>query len=507
MVLSVERHTCQVRSHGSFQLELKLEYRPTQGTAKRDDYEVDLYLFTPPQLGMGRGLLTTDLIFADLVSYTRYRTPRIELARLASDDCEASPLRRIRDALGTGEDGEAVDADLVLYELRTLVNIYRAQTRDRRHAIRDGLGARTLSVRAAERAMRQLLEDADTLRRAFRGVEPLFLNAGIAESLRQGYAWADEILSIRTEKNAIRLEETARVFGLSDELRAACQERVASCEKHRRARGYLTVVVPGEPRQNEVFVYRDGLLKKWAQSAMYMTMAPSRTLKQVANFLFGVAAALAMAFAVLASVLATRWFPANSLSWALLAVLAYVFKDRIKDGLRAVFLKAIPRLVAHRVQHLVDPRHGQKVGTTRERVRFPTAEEIPLDVRRLRYTDSDPLRALSSVDDLLHYQKSIRVDTQTLFAHHTRVCALAEVLRLDLRRWSRRMDEPQDRLVLFDGDARQELVADRVYHVAAVVSVRSGGEVGRAPSLYRYRVVMNRLGILRVEAVGSSILV
>lgn len=497
------------RKHGERQLELELVYplarsgareTPGNGRAAEEAYALDVFFFTPYQLGVTKARFAVETFFGDLVSYTRYRTPQMELERIVDPRCEASPVNRIRRSLAERDPGLGVDETTISLELRTIVNIYRSQTRDRRHAIRDGLQAGRLTTEEVEGHARRLLEDMRAVCDSVRSLAPLFLNAGIPEGVRDGYRRTDEILSIRSEKNFFRLyrdiEEVPGLEGLRDELR----QRTKDEESGRRGRGYGTWVDPEDPRRNERFIYHDGALKKWSESCMYMTVSPSRTLSRVLQVLFAVAAAIAMAFAVFASILAARWFPEGSTTWALVAVLAYAFKDRIKDGLRAAFLRALPRLVADRVQHLAVPKTGVRVGRSRERVSFPIAREVPADVIRLRYGQPDPLRAVSPPEDVLHYHKDIRIDSRPVVEAEPRTDALVEILRLDLREWCARMDEPEDRLQWFDEEVLRKLSADRVYHVSAVVRLTSAHDPPGGPAtLFRYRLVLTRRGLLRVE--------
>jgi hypothetical protein len=79
---------------------------------------------------------------------------------------------------------------------------------------------------------------------------------------------------------------------------------------------------------------------------MYMSSEQSRSVSRVGHVIAGVAAAVAMSFAVIATFLAGRLFAAYSIPWALLIVVSYIFKDRIKEVLRSILIRLVPRLIA-----------------------------------------------------------------------------------------------------------------------------------------------------------------
>jgi hypothetical protein len=95
-------------------------------------------------------------------------------------------------------------------------------------------------------------------------------------------------------------------------------------------------------------------------------------------------------------------------------VLAYIFKDRIKELLRAFFIRYIPNLVSDRMEDLIDPAIGSKVGVSRARVRFCDALSAEADILRIRNQTTKPFRHVLKPENVIHFQKEIHLNSSLL---------------------------------------------------------------------------------------------
>ena len=91
--------------------------------------------------------------------------------------------------------------------------------------------------------------------------------------------------------------------------------------------------IPKEGSDNEEYLYRESVLKKIMASILFLRTSVKREGVFLEQMLFGLAAGLAMAFATFIAfysrtVVAIKDF---SLGFFVVLVVAYMFKDRIKD--------------------------------------------------------------------------------------------------------------------------------------------------------------------------------
>ena len=134
-------------------------------------------------------------------------------------------------------------------------------------------------------------------------------------------------------------------------------------QNHGLEMGYLSPAPDSGEREMEQRIYREGVLKKWAQSVLYLTHEESPAGRNLNHVVAGIAAAVAMSFAIVSTVAAERFFPGRGLPWAVVLVVAYIFKDRIKESLRGILIRTFPSLVIdHRVR-LTDRINGSRAGS------------------------------------------------------------------------------------------------------------------------------------------------
>ncbi len=262
---------------------------------------------------------------------------------------------------------------------------------------------------------------------------------------------------------------------------------------------YPSVVCADTPIQNEVALYRGHMLKKWSESAMYMGRTPNRMASQVGQVLMGIAAGAAMAFAVTAAFLTDQLFATYSLPWALMIILAYIFKDRIKELLRAFFIRYVPHLVSDRMEDLIDPAIGRKVGVSRARVRFADARSVPADVLRIRNQTTNPFRHVLKPENVIHFQKEIHLNSPRLADAHARLESITEIIRMRLSSWFTMLDEPLESRDRIEGDEIITVECRRVYHVHLVLKLSEKGREDQA-SIYHYVIIITRDGIERIDS-------
>jgi hypothetical protein len=115
------------------------------------------------------------------------------------------------------------------------------------------------------------------------------------------------------------------------------------------------------------------------------------------------------------------------------------------------------------------------------------------------------LEAEGAPDLVLRYQKSVTLYTDRVFRLHQRANSVNEILRFSVQRFLHRMDEPRKALVPPPAGALAELpaltsvAAPKTYIVGLAIGVRSGKGPGDEGHWARFRLVLTREGIQRIE--------
>ena len=242
------------------------------------------------------------------------------------------------------------------------------------------------------------------------------------------------------------------------------------------------------------------MLKKFCVSVLYLSEETLPAVGRARQALYAVAAAIAMAFTVLAAWLVGRFYPTNSLPFAIVAIVAYAFKDRIKDFLRDLSARLLPMWTSDRSIKLTDPQYGMEVGRTRENLYWLDRARLPEDILKARqYRDPLEQAVAEPTEVILHYAKKVRIRTRRIYESHERSVAIDEILRMQVSRWLERMDDPEKRLLKLrrGGDGVTGIPAARVYDVNLVIRLTSFRD--RSVTLLRALLVLSRNGIERIE--------
>ena len=350
------------------------------------------------------------------------------------------------------------------------------------------------------------------LRSAFWPFEPV-CHVDLVHAMRN----ADEYMSLYLEERlALLVRASDRVPGMHDGSGVAARLRLLVAAladeeaRHRQKYGFLRLT-SAEPRDGEYFTYAASTLKKSVQNALYLeTRAIEADDLYLRNAVAAVGAALAAIWAFATRLPDTIADLSASAKLAAVAgvVLAYVMKDRIKAVTNDV-LSARLRKFDHK-SWLFGPSMAV-LGLdmvrirAREAMRFLRSSEAPESVSALRLARRTVRRAETFGEEVIHYRKLISLEVEG-DAPMPPGFWLRDILRLNMRHFMVRLDEPLARQSYFD--ARRGAFATaglpKVYHVNVILVVRREDPGGAAQEQREHlRVVLDKRRIVRVERVGT----
>lgn len=483
-----------LKSHGNHQLELVVNY-PLDPEEKKGHLELDVYFFIPRQLGVNRKSWSVDKFYRFLSIYTRYKTPAVPLKQLVKKNCHNSPLFRIRKIFKKNGNYHHVDYEILITELRSLLNIIEHHNS-------------CLKKQMITEKIEHLQSIPDDMKQVQAALDELggeFLHPDSAAGLKESYDLCREGISLQIEKAAGRVyealsnrkeqkDDSSPGKALKTGMKS-CIQHIREQQDYRCFHSYCSEDGEVLGRNTEETLYREHEIKKWGHQSLYLTSESSTLISKMVQLLFGLAAAIAMSIAVMASLLSLRFFESGSLAWALIAVSAYILKDRIKDGLRAFFLRFIPDIYADRLKRLINPSTGKRGGLFKERLRFPDLSELPLEVSRSRVP-------ASQAENILHYRKKTEIRSLVLREKQEDIAALSDILRLDISSWFIRMDKAVETVYSLEEDTLRPADVSRTYRIPALVSLNLKGEA--LPLIRSFLIILDSRGIRRIEESNIS---
>ncbi|OQY39215.1 MAG: hypothetical protein B6229_04275 [Spirochaetaceae bacterium 4572_7] len=447
----LEELKCSVRKHSKKQLEIKVTY-PLNETDKTNRFNLDLYYFFPAQLRVNNKRIGRTGFLNSMRINTRFSSPKMSLEKVLDVDFDLSPLSRIEKLVDQNLGTDLNSHNKMIYELQTLSNLYRTEI----------VSFVKLIKREIKKCQRKdIYQDSIITKmelitiflKRFRILHTIFLNNNLNEDLRVALNWADESLSIITEKWLIKL------FDYSDDLTELNIENIKNVIN------------------NEV-LYR---------KSMKFRYHPRR----IGHVTAGIAAGVAMAVTVLITIYIVNYFPQNSHPFIIAIIFAYILKDRIKDILKGVLGNMFPNLTTDQQLKLFDPALKNNVGRSSGTVKFTSNSAIPENVYKIRYKKSNLFRRILPANSIAHYRRSIRLNSGVLRENHARLNSITEIIRFQISDWLQEMDDPTGDLWFLKNGKKIKINGNRVYKVHLII-------VLDGKKNYHYNLVLNRSGLVRI---------
>ncbi len=480
--------------HDRYQVELKMGYTLPE-EVRSTSYELDLYLYAPRSLGINPETYSKQQFYSDLQTYIRLKTPLVPLLLIGQGP--KSPLGLLKSAVEAVQQAHPeTRANSYENEIKIFCCILKSATRDFVKYILNTPGRED-----KERLVEEYVTALSDLTAEYRKLRKFVQMPGIHERALELYSYGDEYISLLVEDYTFHLLEglNASKEPIGKELKHQLLMVSENEVQYRESRGYPSI--PEEERDNETLVFRRSVLKKYMASILFLDTKTRRSGVLLEQTLFGIAAGVAMVFATGAAFISQSVYGTLTTPFFLALVISYIFKDRIKDSLRLYFSRRVTRsLFDHKTK--IQSASGGFVGYCKESCEFIPERKIPDEIHALR--DRDHITEIENGlggEQTLLYRKRVQLEPSSvreIFSDH-QVSGVNDIMRLNIQEFLRKMDDPKKELFIMDDEGYQRIHGTRVYHLNMVARMVHGGN----PSLKRYRIVLTRSGIARIETVIS----
>ncbi len=490
----------RVKQRDRQSIELKFRYMLSRELRRnRQTSDVSIYFFLPYSFNVGPDNYDRSSFYDDLKLYLRFNTPTLTAQELLSRESRISPLVRVERMIRAARrEGKSIDSRNCVYEGKLLGCIYKSLLRDvfGSAAAVSPLGRET-SVSGVRESFKEIRDIARRFHRATSAIEQRVNDAD--PDLVQHMRMIDEHLSLLIEKYAATLFQRLR-GGASRELRHQLSRIIAKEIGYRENAGYPTVIRgrPDEAKLEE-HIYREKILKRYASEVLFFDVRRRNTGKGMEQVLYAVAAGIAMIFATGMAFLGQSTYGRLTTSLFIVLVVSYMLKDRMKDFFRDAFRKRLGSHFFDRSARLYDSRHRRKLAIVRERTSFIAETRIDPVVRELRNRGTfERALARTTAESVFRYHKRIVLFTRTMKGIHRRISGVADISIIDLGGFLRGLASQRGLIPSLDDKGSIELnPVKRIYHLNMIVQMKTGDSERQ----YRYRMIMDAGGIVRIEPV------
>ena len=423
--------------HDKFTLEFKVGFNTSsnQKPMETNDFVMNTWIFVPYSLDINRDKYSKENFYRDIKSDVRFITPPYSLHDLASD-----PTLLPNQAL-TLECHEISknpnDTTNLLHAIKMYCAITKSATRDTcQEIIRCG------DVKQQLKACRLFLDDIAKVIYNFRKHRDSLTNSKLDPQIEEAFGYGDEFISNVLEKYAYRLRDAIRLNHPIEykEIEDRLKQSIVNERKYRKEKGYLSVE-PNSESSNSRFVYRAGLLKKFAESDLFLHSDTTDDTFIIEQILYSAAAGVAMIFATVASFFFQQRYGNFTFPFLVALVISYMFKDRIKDWLRVLFAKRVSGRVFD--TKTVFRIKKQKIGWSKDSFDFISSDKLIPEVLAQRQRDKLFEQVSGKDEKVILFRKKVRIWRSKLAkVSPFPLRGINDNIRFNLTDFVRKMDDP-----------------------------------------------------------------
>jgi len=482
-----------VKIHDKFSVEIKLGFIPLR-KQKVSNFAVNTWIFIPKSLDITKSTYQKSDFYRDLKSNIRLITPVYNLREIASS--ERSPIVYLTKSFQSLSENPTRSriADYE-YNIRMFLSILKSSLRNELNSIEKNFLIHDKVV-MVEKYVTQVCQIAQK----YRDLRSTINVSSVKKEIVNYYFFGDEFMSNSIEHNTFKLLK--KIKELNDESNNKLLEKLATLIheeiEYKKANGY-PIVEEASPDHNRRLLSRLGVLKKFAESELYLNVVKRRDGVLIEQIYLSIAAGLSMVFATAIAFSFQQKFGNLTMPFFVALVVSYMLKDRIKELARHYFAHKLGNRYFDQKTNITLKNHV--IGSEREAMDHITFDKIPKEVIALRSRSSVfEEYARQHADSVLLYRKVINLNRENLDKISSYAMpGINEIIRINVSNFLQKMDNAKIPLFALDGNNGYQIIkGEKVYYLNIVMQMKRQNK----SIYYHYRIVMNRSGILDIEKIS-----
>ena len=483
-----------LKIHDKFSIEIKQSYY-SMFKKKKSNYRVLTYLFIPNALNINRQTYKKTQFYKDIRVNVRYNTPEFALEQLLSD--KRSPLRNIENIIAE------IDKKPSRHQLSKLetqgkifATIFTSALRNNNRKLRKAI-KKTQSINLVNEQL-NLVEEIIGL---FRSLIQDFSKFELKDSQKQHIAFVDEFISNSAEYHFVVLHNyLAKIPSIDKQLLKLIIQFVEKEQVYKQDKFYYGKTI--DSLNQEYIIHKRSQLKKYIDSIFFLQKDTRKDGAFFEQTLFSVAAGLAMIFSTGIAFFYQQKYGNFTGAFFIALVVSYMMKDRIKNLFGNLFISKAHSLYFDYNTRILNSNKN-KIGAIRENFVFVPYEKLGPKVKQYRlFNQTIEVNDNLFGEQIIQYKKKITIYPKKLGTERSavRLNSIADITRINFSRFVINMDNPKKTYYYVKNNKIVKTEEDRVYHINMIQKFYTEEGI----EFKRYRIVINRDGIKRIEKVDLT---
>lgn len=480
----------QVKIHDRFSVEFKVGFFVKQKT-EPNNFALNMWIFTPNSVDINNDTYSKSQFYRDLKSNVRLITPVFLLREIATG--QSIPLKNLVSSFRNLADNPAKAAITEYeYEIKMFMAIFKSSARDEAtHIMYNG------NLSDIEDLVDDYILNIKNISSGYRRLSRIINVPVIPQDVYNYFLFGDEFMSNTIDRQTFRLLRSieARQDGRYDKISKKLAELINFELHYRRDKGFPVVEADSSDYNRDV-VFRQGILKKYIESDLFLQAQKKRDGVAMEQIYFSAAAGLSMIFATAIAFSFQQKYGNFTMPLFVALVISYMLKDRIKDTMRYYFAHRLKeKYFDNKTKISIKEDH---IGQIKEGVDFISEEQVPKEVIEIR-SRSPLLQAENRINDekIILYRKIVKLESEMLREEgQYTIAGINDIMRLYLTSFIMKTDNAEVPLYTLDEEGNSTTIKGvKIYYLNIVIQMQHEEQC----DYKRFRIVFNRKGILKIE--------
>lgn len=476
-----------VKIHDKFTLEIKLGFiaRKKQPVS---DFLLNIWMFIPNSLDVNSATYSKSDFYRDIKSNIRLITPVYLLRDIVGN--LNSPVVLLENAIGKlASNPSRSNSENYEFHIKMFLSILKSALREHvDHIIKNSISEDNAYL------VDEYVDNVCRITETYRSLRRKVNVPTISKERFDYYLFGDEFMSNIVEQHTFKLVSGLKNKPTSEKILNKLLSLIKLEVEYKKQKGY-PIVEPKSAVNNRELVSKLGMLKKYAESELFLTANKKKDGLMIEQIYLSIAAGISMIFATIVAFSFQQKFGNFTIPLFVALVISYMLKDRIKELGRYYF--------AHKLSHfyfdykIKISLNKLFIGWSKEAMDFVSNRKVPKEVlKNLNRSSIEDANNRDSNEQVILFKKFLRLKRNNIDRSiQYSTLGMNEIIRINLLRFTQKMDNPIVPLYALNDSNVSVVEGEKVYSINLIMQFSNEDRV----EYHKYRVLLNRDGIKGVE--------
>ncbi len=456
---------------------------------KKSRYTTLTYLFLPDSLNVNGKTYPATKFYNDVRLFLKYDTPNYTLGDLSNG--ERFLLENLTKNTKIFIKNKP---DENLSRFKNQVKMFAATFSS---LLRDETDSLIKRKAISNDSIIDFLEKINLIVSEFRAIASVIKESSLKDIHKNVMFYADEHMSNVVELQLMKLFNSFKNRKIETSSLELIVALIESEQKYKKRKNYIS---PKDKNVNpEDLLYKRNRLKKYIESVFFLYQDIRKDGAVFEQTLLAFAAGLAMVFSTAIAFYSQQLYGTFTMPFFIALVVSYMLKDRIKGSVSQLFVsKSHSFFYDYKIK--VTNALDNKIGLIKENFSFVQLTKLGAKVKKHRQKGMViGISEKSLNEQIIEYKKKVTIYPKKFGndLSDENIIGLTDITRLNFHRFIQYMDDPKKDYILVKKGEVYMKAANKVYNINIIQKYYTEEGI----EFSRYRVIMNRNGIKRIEKV------